>query len=99
MLALTEDDLHALKQPGVFQEMLISAGDYRLIGEVCDAADLLEVPSHRFAALAVQRFLERADDDAWTDLLSRMRDSNAPMPAAISFILRKAVADVEEAWP
>ena len=96
MLTLTGDDLSALSQPGGFQEMLIGVGEFQLIGDVNDAAAQLGLAPEMFASTAVRRFLERADDDAWTSLLSRLHDSSAPMAMAVAVILHRAVADVKE---
>ncbi len=48
-------------------------------------------------SLAVGRFMERADDDAWVQLVGVMGRSEMPGLAVLATILKRAVVDVREA--
>ena len=90
------DIIARLGDPGAAEATLIEAGDLALLAEVRSAAGLLDMETGDFASLAVRRFLERADDDAWLQLVGVMGKSESPGFDALSAILKRAVADARE---
>lgn len=91
------DIIARLGDKGAAEAVLIEAGELALLAEVREAARSLDMEAAAFASLAVRRFVERADDDAWLHLVGVMGRSDAPGLDALSTILRRAVADAREA--
>jgi hypothetical protein len=91
------DIIARLDDPGSAEAALIEAGDLMLLTDVAAAANALGMKTGDFAALAVRRFVERADDDRWLQLIGVMGRSERPGLDALSAILKAAVADVREA--
>lgn len=88
--------LEWLQAPGNAEEALLGGGDLALVAQSRECAEQIGMELGDFAALAVSRFVTRADDEAWTGLISAMNASTAPSDAAIATIMRRAVADVRE---
>ncbi len=81
------DIISHLDDPGVAEATLIEAGDLALLADVRNAAGQLELRTGDFMSLAVRRFMERADDDAWVQLVGVMGRSEMPgraVPATIA---------------
>ncbi|MCT8973615.1 hypothetical protein [Microbaculum marinisediminis] len=91
------DIIARLGDKGTAEAVLIEAGELALLAEVREAARSLDMEADAFASLAVRRFVERADDDAWLHLVGVMGRSETPGLDALSTILRRAVADAREA--
>ncbi|WP_436644185.1 hypothetical protein [Microbaculum sp. FT89] len=91
------DIIARLGDPGAAEAILIEAGELVLLADIRDAARALDLDAGEFSALAVRRFVERADDDAWLHLVGVIGRSDAPGLDALSAILRRAVADAREA--
>lgn len=90
------DIIGRIDDPIVAEQALMETGELALLSDVTHAARLLDLEVGRFIALAIRRFVERADDDAWLQLVGAMGKSEEPSNAAISAILRRAVKDVQE---
>jgi len=90
------DIIARLEDYGTAEAVLVEAGDLALLADVRAAADHLGMETGRFVSLAVRRYLDRADDDAWLRLAGVMGRSDTPGLAAVSTILRQAVADARE---
>lgn len=93
------DLIQRLDHPGTAEAVLIEAGDLVLLADMRDAATRLGMETGDFVSLAIRRFLERADDEAWLQIVGAMGRSQTPGLAALTSILRRAVADVREAVP
>jgi len=91
------DIIARLHEPGAAEAALIEVGNLALLAGVRTAAGLFDLETGEFVSLAVRRFLERADDDAWLQLVGVMGKSETPGLEALSAILRRAVADAHEA--
>ncbi len=91
------DIISRLDDPGAAEATLIEMGDLALLADVRAAAGLLQMSIGDFASLAVRRFAERADDDAWLHLVGVIGRSDAPGLDALSAILKRAVSDAREA--
>jgi hypothetical protein len=91
--------MQRLDDPGTAEAVLIEMGDLVLLAEIRAATDRLGMETGDFVTLAIQRFLERADNEAWLQIVGAMGRSQTPGLAALSWILRRAVADVREAVP
>jgi len=94
---MLSDIISRLDDPGVAETALIEAGDLTLLADVQDAAGRLDLETGEFMSLAVRRFMERADDDAWVQLVGVMGRSETPGLVVLSTILKRAVVDVREA--
>lgn len=90
------DLITRLDDPGLAEQTLIEAGELALLADVRAAAGQLRLDVGPFASLAVRRFTERADEEAWVQLIGVLRKSDVPGLAALSAILRRAVEDVRE---
>lgn len=90
------DIIARLDDPGAAETTLLEAGDLALLADVRNAAGLLELNIGEFVSLAVRRFVERADDNAWLQLVGVMGKSETPGLEALSAILKRAVADARE---
>lgn len=91
------DILGRLQEKGTAAALLLGRGDLALLADVNQAAARLHLPPDAFVSLAVRRFAERADDEAWLQLVGVMGRSADPGGEALAAILRRAVADVGEA--
>jgi len=91
------DILTRLGDPGAAETVVIEAGDLALLADVQEAAGRLDMKAGAFVSLAVSRFVERADDDAWLNLVGVIGRSETPGLDALATILRRAVGDVREA--
>ena len=91
------DIIARLHEPGAAEAALIEAGDLALLADVRTAAGLIGMETGEFVSLAVRRFLERADDEAWLQLVGVMGKSETPGLEALTAILRRAVGDAREA--
>lgn len=86
-----------LDRPGAAEEALLAAGELPLLAALSAAAARLDLPTGRFASLAVRRFVERAEDEDWLQLQAIMTGAEQPGLDALCAILRRAVADAGEA--
>lgn len=95
------DILGRLQEPGTAAGFLLERGDLALLADVNEAAMRLDLAPDAFVSLAVRRFADRADADAWLQLVAvigRSAEQGAdPGGDALAAILRRAVADVREA--
>jgi hypothetical protein len=91
------DLIASLDRPGQAEAAVVETGDLALLADVQGAAGVLGMSTGEFASLAVRRFIERADDETWTSLIGVMGRREEPGLAALSAILKRAVADVREA--
>lgn len=91
------DIISRLDNPGMAETAVMEVGDLALLADVQDAAGRLEMKTGAFVSLAVNRFVERADDDAWLNLVGVMGRSQTPGLDALAAILRRAVTDAREA--
>ena len=82
--------------PAEAGELLLGQADLALIAQAQRAAGVLHLELSDFARMAVERFVARADDEAWTTLISRMNSSDDPQGAAVVWIIRIAISNVEE---
>jgi hypothetical protein len=90
------DIIARLDDPGLAEQALVEAGELALLADVSEAAGQLGFEVGPFIALAIRRFTERADDEAWVQLIGVIGKSETPGFAALSAILRRAVQDVRE---
>ncbi len=90
------DFIARIDEPFIAEQALIEAGELALLANVSEAAGQLGFEVAPFIALAVRRFIERADDEAWLQLVGVMGKSEEPGHAALAAILRRAVKDVRE---
>ena len=93
------DVIAQLQEKGTAEALLIEAGELVLLAEVEQAAERLGLATGVFAAMALHRFCERAEDQDWTDLMGRMNRLASPGEAAVVFILARAIDDLREAAP
>lgn len=94
---MLSDIIARFGDPGVAESTLVEAGNLALLADVREAASQLDLETGDFMSLAVRRFMERADDDAWVQLVGAMGRSETPGLEVFSTILKRAVVDVREA--
>jgi hypothetical protein len=87
------DLLELIDQPGAVEAALVEAGDLALLAVLADAAAALDLSTGAFAALAVRRFVERAEDEEWLELVGAIGRAADPGLAALRAIMRRAAAD------
>ena len=92
------DSFAALNEPGGLEAVLINAGALKLLPEIAAAATLISLDARAFSALAVRRFVERADDEDWASLTSAANAQDDALGSIIALILRKAVDDATEVF-
>lgn len=85
-----------LSEPGTAEETLVAAGDLPLLAALSDAAERLNLSAGEFAALAVHRFVERADDQDWLQLNVVMNRTGEPGLDVLRAILRRSTDDLRE---
>lgn len=91
------DIISRLGEPGAAEAAVIESGDLTLLADIRAASAGLGMDAGEFASLAVRRFADRADDDAWLQLISATNRSETPGLTTLTVILRRAVADAREA--
>ena len=92
------NDFAILAEPGGLETVLINAGALKLLPEIEAAAALIDLDARAFSALAVRRFMERADDQDWAMLTSAANAEGDALGSIIAVILRKAVDDAREVF-
>lgn len=93
---MLHDVLENMRGPGDIERAIMHAGGLTLLADASRCADVIGRSTSAFAVLAMQRFMDRADDEAWTGLVSAMNGSEHPADEAVAVIVRKAVADIRE---
>lgn len=81
--------LSRLDDPTEIQQMLADIGDVQLIAQVQAAA---AGDPCAFALSAIDHFSRAADSEAWTKLIGRVQDAQAPAQACLGEMLRWAVS-------
>jgi len=92
------NSIGVLEEPGGLETVLINAGAFVFLTEICAAAEMMNLEAGAFAGLAVRRFFERASDGDWASLTSGANADDDAFGSVTVRILRKAVIDAREVF-
>ncbi len=85
-----------IREQGGVERAIMEAGNLALLADTARSADTLGRSIASFAIMSLKRFIERADDEDWTSLMSTINGGDHPAEAAIVHVLRQANSDVAE---